>query len=139
MTHEEKIQWMALWAVRNKCALNLEGECGFGRECVGILADDKYPDYAWYDEQGSYERLDANGDVWTPADAYHKHPCVAVLGRGQEAEAQLYDWLKWFEGNGFGLETGAAKMDPKLGMIGILLGKHTYARMVKQPLNGGAK
>jgi hypothetical protein len=45
MTHEEKIQWMAMWAVKHGVTLKLEGECGFGRECVGILAGDVYPDY----------------------------------------------------------------------------------------------
>ena len=131
MTHEEKIQWMAVWAARNGLQLELNGECGFGRECVGVFVDGHYPDYEWYDGE-TFERIDHNGDVWIPENAYHKHPCVAVLGRGEHAESQLYDWLQWFDANGFKLETGAAKMDPSLGMIGILLGKHRYARMVKK-------
>lgn len=132
MTHEEKIQWMALWAVRNNCALTLQGECGFGRECVGILVNDSYPEYEWHDDE-TYERVDQNGDVWVPPNAYHKCPCVAVLGRGESAEAELYDWLKWFDDNGFVIETGSQKMDPRLGMIGALLGKHRYQRMVRKP------
>lgn len=131
MTREEKIEWMAIWAAKNGLQLNLEGECGFGRECVGVLSGESYPDYEWYDEE-TYERQDENGDVWTPEDAYHKHPCVAVLGRGEKAEAQLYEWLKWFDENGFKLETGIQKMDPRLGMIGVLLGKHKFQRMVRQ-------
>ena len=139
MTHEEKIQWMALWATRNRAALDLEGECGFGRECVGVAFADCYPDYEWFDDK-TYERIDNNGDVWTPPDAYHKHPCVAVLGRGEAAESQLYDWLKWFDDNGFVTETGALEMDPKLGAIGFLLGKHRYSRMArKQPDTTGEK
>lgn len=130
MTHEEKIQWMAVWAAKNGLQLNLEGECGFGRECVGVSTEGHFPDYEWHNEE-TWERADQNGDVWTPADAYHKHPCVAVLGRGEGAESQLYDWLKWFDDNGFKLETGEQPVDPKLGVIGLLLNKHRYARMVR--------
>jgi hypothetical protein len=132
LTHEEKIQWMAVWAVRNKLQLNLEGECGFGRECVGVSADGNYPKYLWYDS--NWDRLDPNGEVWTPPDAYHKSPCVAVLRRGEEAEGQLYDWLRWFDDNGFKLETGKMPRTPeleRLGALGVLLGKDRYARMVR--------
>lgn len=76
MTHQEKITWMALWAVKNKAMLCLEGECGFGRECVGISIDGNYPDYEWNDKD--YNRIDKNGDVWTPEHAYHKH--LGMLG-----------------------------------------------------------
>lgn len=143
MTHQEKIEWMAVWAVKHHVRLDLEGECGIGRECVGIIADPSgYPEYEWDDEQ--YNRIDNNGDVWSPADAYHKHPCVAVLGRGEQAESQLYDWLKWFDENGFVVEKGDNRPEEwmPLGQIGILMGKHRYARMVKKqevsapPVNG---
>lgn len=125
-----KLQWMAEWCAKNSLALNLQGECGFGRECVGVLAGDSYPEYEWYDDQ--WERADSNGEVWTPADAYHKHPCVAVLGRGDDAEEQLYQWLKWFDDNGFKVKTGFQPVDPKLGSIAYMLGKHKYARLVKE-------
>ena len=62
---------------------------------------------------------------------YHKHPCVAVLGRGEDAESQLYEWLMWFDANGFKVETGIQPVDPKLGAIAFILGKHTYQRMVR--------
>jgi hypothetical protein len=130
MEHQKKVEWMALWAAKSGLQLELAGECGFGRECVGVLADGSYPDYEWYDDD-TYERADNNGNVWTPPNAYHKHPCVAVLGRGEAAEAELFDWLQWFDANGFKLEKGAAKMDPTLGMIGVMLGKHRYQRMVR--------
>lgn len=129
MKHEKKIEWMALWAAKNKVALTLEGECGFGRECVGILAGECYPDYEWDDDD--YNRIDNNGEVWTPDDAYHKHPCVAVLGRGEKAEAQLYDWLKWFDDNNFKVEQGMVD-NPPTDPILIMLGEHKYSRMVKQ-------
>lgn len=130
MTHDEKLQWMAVWAMRHGVAVQLNGEVGFGRECVGIISDGAYPDYEWFDDK-TYERVDNNGEVWTPPDAYHKHPCFAVLGRGEAAETQLYDWLKWFDDNGFAVMSGAQEMDPRLGIIGVALGKHRYVRMVR--------
>lgn len=129
MTHQEKIDWMAKWAAKNKVTLNLEGECGFGRECVGILAGDNYPDYHWYSND-YMTQLDKNGNVWTPPDAYHKHECVAVLGRGEGAEAQLFDWLKWFDENGFQVQTGFKEPDRNLGALAFMLGQHKFARMV---------
>jgi len=133
MTHEAKVQWMAVWAAKNGLQLQLEGECGFGRECVGVTAEGVYPDYEWYDDvDHGYARLDKNGDVWKPNDAYHKHPCVAVLGRGEASEAQLYDWLRWFDAHGFKVERGDQRMDPVLGVVGLLMGKHRYVRMVRR-------
>lgn len=132
LTRDERITWMAVWAAKAGLQLQLEGECGFGRECVGVLTDGHYPDYQWHDET-TYERADSNGDVWTPPNAYHKADVVAVLGRGEEAERELYDWLRWFDANGFKLETGSQRMDPALGILGAMLGKHRYARMVRQP------
>lgn len=129
MTRDEKMQWMAVWAAKHSVALELEGECGFGRECVGIIVNGNYPDYRWYDAE--YNPADKNGKVWTPPNAYHKHPCVAVLGRGEEAESELYDWLKWFDDNGFKLETGTQEVDPKLGALAYVMGKHLFARMVR--------
>lgn len=128
MTREEKKTWMAVWAADNGLALNLKGECGFGRECVGVVTDGVYPDYHWYNQE-TWDRIDNNEEVWVPEDAYHKCPCVAVLGRGEETEDQLYNWLKWFDDNNFKLETGAIPgvTDP----IVVMLGSHKYARMVK--------
>jgi len=128
MTHKEKIAWMANWVVKHKAMLVLEGECGFGRECVGILIDGKYPDYEWYED---WDRMDNNGEVWMPKDAYHKHPCVAVLGRGEEAESQLYDWLKWFDDNGFVIEAGWVELSPSIDFLDVMLGRDRYCRMVK--------
>lgn len=132
MSHKKKIEWMAVWAAKNNLQLTLKGECGFGRECVGVTVGGKFPDYEWFDD--GYERIDGNGDVWIPEGAYHKHPCVAVLGRGRIAEEQLYEWLKWFDDNGFRLETGTLPVDPGLpsGMLSILFKKNTYVRMVKK-------
>jgi len=131
MDHEEKIKWMIDWCNKNNLRLELNGEVGFGRECVGVIAyNGCYPDYEWYDEE-TWDRLDKNGDVWIPPDAYHKHPCVAVLGRGEKAEAQLYEWLKWFDENNFKLEVGVLHRNRPFYPIELLIGKHFYARMVR--------
>lgn len=131
MKHAQKISWMKSWARKNKCRLELNGECGFGRECVGIIANGLYPDYEWYDE--NYKRVDENGDMWIPADAYHKHPCVAVLGVGLVSESQLYDWLKWFDENGFVLEIGESENKNDVIVSAGKLFLHIYhARMVRK-------
>ena len=137
MTHSEKIQWLEQWAERNKAEIDLEGGCGFGRECVGVVSrpiqgePGLFPDYEWTDSD--YNRIDNNGYVWTPENAYHKHPCLAVLGRREVAESQLYDWVRWFDDNGFVLETG--ELDAKHaedGILFIMIGVNYYARMVKK-------
>jgi hypothetical protein len=103
MTRNEKRLWMLEWCTNNGCTLALESSCGFGRDCVGVLVGDNFPEYEWWDDDYT-ERQDPNGKVWTPEGAYHKHPCVAVLGHGEEAEDQLFQWLKWFDKEGFKVE-----------------------------------
>lgn len=131
MTHQEKLDWMAIWCAKHGLALQLEGECGFGRECVGVLSGDVYPDYEWHDKD--WNRADPNGDVWTPPNAYHKHSCVAVLGHGESAEDELYQWLRWFDDNNFAVEVAAAE-PPQGGwsMVELLLRKQENRRMVRK-------
>lgn len=130
MKHSDKIKWMQNYCNASGLTLTLDGECGFGRECVGVVFDGKYPDYTWYNDE-TYERIDPNGEVWTPQDAYHKHDCVAVLGRGKEAESQLYNWLLWFNNNGFLIETGKREVDED-DFIAALLSRGTWVRFVRQ-------
>jgi len=132
MTRQEKLDWMINWAHKNKVILELEGSCGIGRDCVGITAKGLYPDYHWYDD--SYEKIDENGDVWVPEDAYHKHECVAVLHHGENSEAQLYEWLQWFDTNNFTVEAKQAGEEQikSLHIIEIMMGRHNTLRMVKQ-------
>ena len=123
MTLNEKIAWMKNWAEPQGLEVVTEGECGFGRKCVGLsaVAGECYPDYKWYDENWNY--ADKNGEVWTPDDAYHKHECVAVLGRGENAINQLYDWCVWFNENDFELtvtKNDKAKKDYLLFFPGIV-------------------
>lgn len=131
LTREQRIEWMAVWAAKHDFKLELTGEVGFGRPCVGITKDGSYPDYHWYDQ--AFDPIDDNGDVWKPEDAYHKHPCVAVLGQGEKAEAQLYQWLRWLDSNGFVHDNGSQEFDPKIPpALAIALGKHRYTRMVRK-------
>jgi len=130
LRHADKIAWINEFAKKNGAVVDLAGECGFGRECVGLMINETFPDYYWYDDE--WDRIDNNGDVWTPENAYHKHPCVAVLGRGEKAESQLYRWLKWFDDNNFKLETIKNENADKLDPIELLLGRAFFYRMVKQ-------
>ena len=130
MDMADKLAWLQTWCSSEKLQLILEGECGFGRECVGIASqnDGTYPDYIWYDEDFT-DRIDQNGEVWIPTEAYHKHPCVAVLGRTDEAISQLYEWCKWFSDNKFHyICTEIDCNDP----IELLLGRDKQHRMVRE-------
>lgn len=100
MKHEDKIKFMQEWCSKHNLTLILDGEVGFGRQCVGVLSEDcgAYPDYIIFDDD--YNVI-TGYEVWTPDDAYHKNPCVCVLGRGEEAESQLHDWIKWFDDNDY--------------------------------------
>jgi len=132
MTHEEKIQWMATWCAKKGLRLVLEGECGFGRQCVGVEIDGHYPEYQWDFDKETCE-YKSGGIGFTPPNAYHKSPVVAVLGRDEPAESQLYDWLKWFDDNGYELETGDVPLekDDFKRQIQLIMCEHKYARMVK--------
>lgn len=127
-----KKEWLEGWCAREGLKLDLEGECGFGRECVGVVAvrgkdDYTFPDYEWYDDD--WNRADSNGEVWRPKDAYHKHPCVAVLGRGEEAVEQLYDWCKWFEDNSFHFEDVHRECTNE---VELMLGRDHHYRMARK-------
>ncbi len=128
MTHAEKLDWMKTYCGHLGAILTLDGEVGFGRECVGIIVNTSYPDYEWRDHD-TYKRLDKNGEVWTPEDAYHKGEYVCVLGHGEDAESQLYEWLKWFDDNNFVIETG--DVPGVRDAVRVMLGQHHYQRMVR--------
>jgi len=125
-----KIVWMLDYCKRNGAQLSLQGECGFWRPCVGILVNGLYPDYEWWDKDYS-NQLDKNGEVWKPRSAYHKHPCVAVLGHDEDSINQLWLWLQWFEDNGFKIEVGGIDIEPKHALFHGLMGTDKFARMVR--------
>src|SRR3990167_249083 len=88
------------FALEHKVVFETSGECGFGRECVGFIS--KFGNYLDYNphQSGDYEPIT---ELQCPAvepphdltpDAYHKHDCMAVLGRGDRAIIQLAHWVK---------------------------------------------
>lgn len=122
MTHGEKLEWLAKYAAKIGARLELEGEVGICRDCVGLIRDGSYPDYP------------EDAPV-TAKDAYHKHKCLAVLGRGEESESQLFDWCQALEKAGFNkVETRKNPgYDPRDGAIGLILGTHKIIELVKEP------
>ncbi len=112
------------------------GEVGFGRACVGFLHGDKYVDYNPIRMGGDYDRLPGFDDERiaeaAPADAYHKHQCLAVLvdTDRDKAIAQLTEWVDAM--NEIGVEivryaTGA------VGMQAMVSGTHGMAVRPKVP------
>lgn len=106
---EEVRQFLRNWAADNKAVFDWEGECGFGRECVGISRGGHW---VYLTVCGGEEyRIIEGGPPWdlvcappeTP-DAYHKTDCMAVLGRGEERIQQLFFWVKKLADNNVGIE-----------------------------------
>jgi len=124
ITAEERRTYLALWAAKHGVALELEGKCGIGRECVGFTKGSGYLDYShlWDDD------TDEATGFFTPADAYHKHACMAVLGRGEDAERQLFEWAKWLDDNGWTVETVSRKPSSQ---VDAMLSGFTTSRLVK--------
>lgn len=110
-----------------------EGECGFGRACVGITNGLNWVNYNPHNEK-TYEPIEEFYDEQlydiTPINAYHKHTCLAVLGRGEDAIKQLSDWVDTLKRLGAVIEkyeTGAS------GIQAIFSG--VYNHTVKIPKN----
>jgi len=84
------------FANKFKLVFEDQGEVGFGRECVGLTNGSNYVEYNPTNST-TYERIEEFYDerLWdiVPENAYHKHDCLAVLGRGENAIRQLYDWV----------------------------------------------
>jgi len=92
------------FALKHKVIFQDEGACGFGRECVGFNSGDKWIDHNPYSHGDSFEQIKefACDAAEPPAgvNAYHKHNCLAVLGRGDEAVIQLAKWVQSMEAAG---------------------------------------
>jgi len=103
-TIDEMIAQIRDYAGKNRTYLELKGEVGFSRECVGLLHGTQYPSYSWESIPGDYMSKWESTEEATPppevTDAYHKHDCLAVLGRGDSAIRQLWYWVKKLEANG---------------------------------------
>jgi hypothetical protein len=84
------------FANRFKLIFEDEGECGFGRECVGLTNGSNWIDYnpTVYPDHDFLEEF-KDSRLWdiAPEDAYHKHDCLAVIGRGDNAIRQLSEWV----------------------------------------------
>lgn len=90
-----EVAFLEAWARQNGCRFEPEGECGFGRECVGISTGGEYPSYMAFDYETLQETHNCPEAAPPPGveNAYHKHPCLAVLGRGPDAIHELYLWV----------------------------------------------
>lgn len=115
------------FANRFKLIFEEEGECGFGRECVGLTNGSNYVDYNPTDSV-SYDYIKDfyNEKLYdiAPENAYHKHNCLAVLGREESSIIELSEWIDKLNELGAVVEeyaTGAT------GMQAILSGTHNYA------------
>ena len=92
------------FAEKHNLILELEGECGFGRECVGFIGkNDNWVDHNPMNmvthepiAELVCEAVEPPEDV----DAYHKHDCLAVLGRGDDAVGDLAKWVTKMESAG---------------------------------------
>jgi hypothetical protein len=134
-TADEMVEWLRAWCAKHDgLTLELEGEVGFGRECVGILYDTgltaEYVDYDVYDMESQsptpYAALVSPGDE--APNAYHKHDCLAVLGRGDEPLAELYLWVRRLDAAGATIERDAPRDGHDVGSL--LFGKTTRTRVV---------
>jgi len=77
------------------------GECGIGRPCVGINANEHWVSYDLLDGP-NYKSIGEHKGACesAPATAYHKYPCLAVLMSETTPEnitvatKELDDWIK---------------------------------------------
>ena len=103
MNYEQATKICQQFAQKHKLVFEDKGECGLGRECVGFLHGDSYIDHNPHDGTtlDDIKVLECE-DAWAPEDvnSYHKHSCLAVLGRGDEAVIGLAKWVKKMEAAG---------------------------------------
>ena len=120
------------FASNHNVKLVIDGECGFGRDCVGFQSPSgnwidynpcSMPDYEEIEELSNEEHYDLALE-----DAYHKHDCMAVLvrdGNKQEAINQLLDWVEKLNDRGVSIKpykTGAVGVQALIsGEIGYCL------------------
>lgn len=118
-------EFLKRWAADNRAVYDWEGQCGFGRECVGIKVGDQWVDLMGYDPDW---RPLPDAPDWplvcappeTP-DAYHKTDCLAVLGRGPDRIEQLYHWIRKLEKNNMEIRVIERVLKPDVHPIEIML------------------
>jgi len=127
MNAEEARAICQRFANEHKVIFEDEGEVGFGRECVGFQRGEAYVDYnptnrTTYEEIEEFACPGAEPPDTVP-DAYHKHDCLAVLGRGDDVIMQLAAWVEHMEKQGdvsiVSYPTGAT--GPQLLFTGVRL------------------
>jgi len=134
MKFEESLKICQDFALKHKVIFDDEGECGFGRECVGFRSRNTWINHNPLNYDGSYEPIKEFSDdrLYSPGDinAYHKHDCLAVLGRGEQAIIQLATWVKHLENLGeveiVEFKTGAT------GMQALLTGVCSHVVRIKK-------
>ena len=103
MKYQEAKSICEQFALKHKVIFDEEGECGFGRECVGFR-DGCWISHNPYESGGDYNPIEGFKcpEAHPPegVNAYHKHDCLAVLGRGDEAVIQLATWVQHMEAQG---------------------------------------
>lgn len=116
LTTEQCIEVIKAFADKHNIQYELEGEVGFGRECVGFLKGENYVDYnpiCGPDYEYVLDFYDERLSNITPENAYHKHDCLAVLGRGEQSIQQLAEWVVKLE------ELGVEIAQYRTGYTGI--------------------
>lgn len=90
------------FANKHKIIFNDKGECGFGRECIGFCHGDRWIDFnphdCYLDPIDGFQNENFNAP--NGVNAYHKHDCLAVLGRGDDSIIGLARWVKHLESIG---------------------------------------
>lgn len=134
MTKDKMILKLSKFAEEHGIVLQMKGECGFGRPCVGFLKHDNYVDYC-PTEHPNYSRIAKFYDdrlLQVPEDAYHKHDCMAVLVHDDnydEGLKQLCEWVDTYE------DLGVELVEYKTGARGIqamISGVTGYAFKIKE-------
>lgn len=122
----------------HKLIFETEGECGFGRPCVGFMGRDGH----WVAHNPfkapAYEPIAAAScEAARPGEgvdnAYHKHDCMAILGLGDLAVRSLAAWVRQLEKAG-----NVVVVDFETGEQPSVLGWHPlgYAVMIREDDSG---
>lgn len=123
-THSDRITAARLWAAENGCVLELDGEVGFGRPCVGVLWRTSYVDTPGSGHNDWPEYPDPPDPRRMPpedVDAYHKHDCLCVLGTDDEAVEGLLRWIEQIREHGGRVVTQPRKREPWDSPLSLML------------------
>ena len=121
---DDEMLYMHRWADEHGCSLSTKGEVGFGRPCVGVQHGSSYLDFLYmemdYTQYSPLPEVQAFR-MESPKDAYHKHPCMAVLVHDDDYDTalrQLYDWIKYCNENDWVVKVSARQTFNTPGTFG---------------------